>query len=99
MKLKITAVIAFVVFVLFFAGISGCKAIAEKSGKEAPRMALDELKARLGDTSVALIDVRTANDWEGSSVKIKGAIREDYKNISSWASKYGKDKTIVLYCA
>jgi predicted sulfurtransferase len=98
MKLKVSAVLAFVLCVLFFAGISGCKAVTGNPGKEAPRMSLDELKARLGDASVAVIDVRTSNDWEGSPVKIKGAIREDSKNLSSWASRYGKDKTIVLYC-
>ena len=100
MKLKISALLTLLLSVLFFAGFYGCTAAAKKSAKEAPRMLLVELKAHLDDTSVVIIDVRASNDWKGSSVKIKGAIREkDYKNASSWASKYEKDKTIVLYCA
>ena len=61
-------------------------------------MQVDELNARLGDSSLVVIDVRTAGDWEGSSTKIKGAIREEGKSVSDWASNYSKDKTIVLYC-
>ncbi len=39
-------------------------------------------------------------DWDNSKVKIQGAVREDPdKNVKSWAEKYSKDKTIVLYCA
>jgi hypothetical protein len=38
-------------------------------------------------------------DWADSDLKIKGAVREDPKVFESWANKYPKDKTIVLYCA
>jgi rhodanese-related sulfurtransferase len=46
-----------------------------------------------------LIDVRAGKDWTESDTKIKGAVREDPKEFSSWADKYPKDKTLVLYCA
>jgi rhodanese-related sulfurtransferase len=62
-------------------------------------MQVDELKARLGDPSLVVIDVRAAGDWEASSAKIKGAIREAGKSVSDWASNYAKDRTIILYCA
>jgi len=43
--------------------------------------------------------VRYKKDWTDSDSKIKGAIREDPESIKSWAEKYSKDKTFVLYCA
>jgi hypothetical protein len=30
-------------------------------------------------------------------LKIKGAVREDPKQVSSWIDKYPKDKLLVLY--
>lgn len=67
--------------------------------KRIPRLTIDELKSRLGDPALVVIDVRSSADWNGSSIKIKGAVREVYANAAKWASKYDKDKTIVLYCA
>jgi predicted sulfurtransferase len=66
---------------------------------EAPRMSKEELKSRLGDKNIVVIDVRTGYDWEKSDSKIRGAVREDPEDAASWAKKYTKEKTIVLYCA
>jgi predicted sulfurtransferase len=77
---------------------SGYAASVKITATDVPRMQVDELNARLGDPSLVVIDVRQAGDWEASAVKIKGAIREEYKRVSDWASNYSKDKTIVLYC-
>ncbi len=66
---------------------------------DAPRMSKEELKGRLGDKDIVVIDVRTGYDWEKSDSKIRGAVREDPEDAGSWAKKYTKEKTIVLYCA
>ena len=66
---------------------------------EVPRMSKEELKAMLGNPDVVIIDVRSGNDWEASQSKIKGAVREEPRQAKSWADKYDKDKTYVLYCA
>ncbi len=66
---------------------------------DAPRMSKEELKSRLGDKNIVIIDVRTGNDWEKSDSKIRGAVREDPQDAASWAKKYTKEKTIVLYCS
>jgi rhodanese-related sulfurtransferase len=62
-------------------------------------MTKEELKGLLSDPDLIIVDVRLGRDWTGSDLKIKGAVREDPENIESWANKYSKDKTIVLYCA
>ncbi len=68
--------------------------------KDAPRMTKEELKTMLGQAGVIIIDVRTEGDWEKSKGKIQGAVREDPgKDVKSWADKYSKDKTLILYCA
>ena len=66
---------------------------------DVPRMKKDELKAMLDNPDLVILDVRAEGDWKGDKLKIKGAIREDPDSVKSWAEKYAKDKTIVLYCA
>jgi hypothetical protein len=66
---------------------------------DAPRMTKDELKGMLGNPDLVIIDVRTQQNWADSDLKIKGAAREDPESLDSWANKYPKDKTLVLYCA
>ncbi|MBN1635088.1 MAG: rhodanese-like domain-containing protein [Deltaproteobacteria bacterium] len=62
-------------------------------------MNIDELKELLNDPNVVIIDVRTNSDWQESTYKIQGALREEKSIFDSWADKYPKDKTFVLYCA
>ena len=69
------------------------------TAKDVPRMTVDELKALLGNPDVVIIDVRINGDWNGGSEKIMGAVREDPRDVKSWAKKYSKEKTLVLYCA
>jgi predicted sulfurtransferase len=87
-------IVAFTVSLVFIAGFIGATAATD-----VPRMDKEDLKARLGDPEVVIIDVRTARDWKASDLKIKGAIREEAGNVSEWAPKLDKNKTIVLYCA
>ncbi len=63
------------------------------------RISIDELKNMLNNPDLTIIDVRIENDWENSNMKIKGAAREDYMRVETWADKYPKDKLIVVYCA
>ncbi len=67
--------------------------------QKVPRLSIDDLKSRLADPSLVIVDVRAAGDWNASSIKIKGAFREVYADAENWAAKYDKDKTVVLYCA
>ena len=65
-----------------------------------PRMTKEQLKEMLGKPDVAVLDVRATGDWDKAKMKIQGAVREDpSKATKTWAQKYGKDKTIILYCA
>jgi len=86
-----------IILVFFLMTLLGCKTLSLSA--EVPRMTKEELKAMLGKPDLIIIDVRTGSDWTGSDLKIKGAVREDPGNIESWANKYSKDKTLVLYCA
>jgi hypothetical protein len=66
---------------------------------DVPTMTKEELKAHIDVKDFYVIDVQTASDWKKSEYKIKGALREDPGTVRDWASKYQKDKVIVLYCA
>jgi rhodanese-related sulfurtransferase len=67
--------------------------------EEAPRISKEETKAKLGAKDTSIIDVRSISDWKESSLKIKGAVREDPAEVEKWASRYPKDRTLILYCA
>jgi rhodanese-related sulfurtransferase len=64
---------------------------------EIPKISKEELKSMLGNPEVVVIDVRTLWDRKMSLKQIKGAVREDPGNVKSWAKKYSKEKTIILY--
>jgi rhodanese-related sulfurtransferase len=66
---------------------------------DAPTITKEELRAKLGDPNLIVLDVRQPRDWKTSDAKIKGAIREEPGDAAVWAGKYPKDKTLVLYCA
>jgi len=85
---------------MLFAGLVQSAICEERSLSPAdvPRISIEELKAKLEDPDVAIIDVRSAHDWDDSNTKIKGAIREEPSKLDSWVKNYPKDKTIVLYC-
>lgn len=64
-----------------------------------PRLSTDELRLRLGEEGLVILDVRIKADWKRVSEKIVGAVRVDPDGADKWAGDYGKEKTIVLYCA
>jgi predicted sulfurtransferase len=86
--------VALAVTLVFTAEFMGAAA-----AEDVPRITKEDLKGRLGDPNVVIIDVRTGSDWKASDLEIKGAIREEAKKVSEWASKFDKNKTIVVYCA
>lgn len=78
-----------------FATLTGNVSMADS----VPRMEKEELKALLGNSDLVILDVRTDFDWSQSEFKVEGAVREYPGKFQSWAEKYPKDRTIVLYCA
>lgn len=65
----------------------------------AERITKEQLKDQLGDPNLTIIDVRMGTDWNGSELRIQGAVRENPTDVKSWKGKYRKDQKIVLYCA
>jgi len=83
---------------LFFFAALSTMAFAMGSSGKTPRISKETLKGMLGNPDLVILDVRSAPSWEPSNIKIRGSIREEPDQVSSWAHKYAKDKTIVLYC-
>jgi len=88
---KFVGVISLVVMVLCLSTV----AIAQ----DVPKITKEEMNAMLGNADLVVIDIRKERHWESSDSKIKGALKEDLEKVASWAEKYEKDKTYVLYCA
>lgn len=64
-----------------------------------PRLSTDELKARLGEPGLKVLDVRGSWDWNGSADKIPGAERVNPAQVDQWAGNLSRQETLVLYCA
>jgi hypothetical protein len=64
---------------------------------EIPRITKEQLKDMLGKKDVLIFDCRPAEQWKYSDQIIPGAIHEDPLEVQSWADKYDKKKTIVIY--
>jgi rhodanese-related sulfurtransferase len=94
MKIKTNfyiTVLLFMIVSLFF--------IPQANAEDFKRMTKEELKAMIDNPDVVIVDVRSGRDWKSSESKIKNAVREEPYKADSWANKYDKSKTYVLYCA
>ena len=83
-----------VLFIITFSMLSGF-AVADTI----PLMTKEELKTRLGDDDISILDVRAGRDWKSSEFKITGAQRVEPAASNQWADQFNKDKTYVFYCA
>jgi rhodanese-related sulfurtransferase len=81
---------------LLISFMTGMTAMA--SAADVPKITAEELRDMLGSPDLIIIDVRIERDWKSSALKVKGAVWEDFMDVDTWANKYPKDKTIVLYC-
>ena len=85
--------------VLMMAMVALVAGAAAAGDAAAPRIGKEDVKARLGAADTSIIDVRAVSDWKASKLKIKGAVREDPSDVDGWASRYPKNRTLILYCA
>lgn len=64
-----------------------------------PKITAQELKAKMDrGEDILVIDSRTGNEYEGSKIKMKGAVRISIVNIEERSKDLPKDKEIVIYC-
>ena len=91
-KRTLSGMAAFFLALLFVSG-------GMANGDDVKRISKESLKSLLGSQDVIVVDVRTARDFSGSDLKIKGALREDPSQVRKWMGKYAKEKTLVFYCA
>ncbi|MBW1863122.1 MAG: hypothetical protein JRJ02_12235 [Deltaproteobacteria bacterium] len=96
MKNFLLAIMA-VAISLGLVGVSTTQLMAEDIATVAPKMTKEELKPKLGDPDLIIIDVLVQDQWETVDQKIPGAVHENPEEVDSWADKYPKDKTYVLY--
>ena len=69
------------------------------AANDAVRIEPQDLKEKLGQPGISVVDVRIVSDWKKSDSKIAGAVREDPHDVSSWANKYPKHELLVVYCS
>ncbi len=57
-----------------------------------------ELKDKLSQGSVCLLDVRRRADFEQSPETIAGAVWHDPENVQEWSKELAKEQELVVYC-
>ena len=62
------------------------------------RITPEELSAKLCSPTLLLLDLRDADLWGKSKIKMKCSRRVDPDDVSSWIDTLPRDKEIVLYC-
>jgi predicted sulfurtransferase len=66
---------------------------------DVPRITVQELKAMTDKgEDLVVVDVRTGRDYEGSKIKIKGAVRISIVQMEERYRELPKDKEIITYC-
>jgi len=74
-------------------------AAEQKTEDEVARITVDELKEKLAKNApVFIIDSRSQGSYDGSEIKIKGAIRIAADEIESRLSEIPRNREIVVYC-
>ena len=74
-------------------------AAEHKAESEIARITVDELKDKLAKNApVFIIDSRSQGSYDGSEIKIKGAVRIPADEIESRLSEIPRDREIVVYC-
>jgi rhodanese-related sulfurtransferase len=60
---------------------------------------VQELKAKMDKgEGLVVVDVRTGKDYEGSKIKIKGAVRIPIVQLEERYRELPMDKEIITYC-
>ena len=63
------------------------------------RITVQELKAKMDKgEGLVVVDVRTGKDYEGSKIKIKGAVRIPIVQLEERYRELPMDKEIITYC-
>lgn len=74
-------------------------AIAMAANDNVPRIAKEELKAKMErGEDIIVLDVRTGMSYKGSDSKIKGAMRIPPDAIDMRYKELPMDKEIITYC-
>ncbi len=89
LKMKSTLLATFLIIVM----------VAFANAQEAVKISKDDLKHKLAQPDVVILDARSERDWASSQWKIQGAVRVEPSRVNDWKDKYSRDKTIVVYCA
>jgi len=96
-RVTVTILAIFLAVPFLAATAKAAKLSTKKSFPDIPRITKEELMEKLADPKVVILDVRPEQQWKDTKLKIVGATHEDPMDIESWAGKYPKDKTIILY--
>jgi predicted sulfurtransferase len=85
---------------IVFIGVSvsiGCVSANTATSKDIAKITVQELRSMLGDPDVIIVDVRHEQQWRAGELKIRGAVHENPDAVGSWAERYQRDKTLILY--
>jgi hypothetical protein len=101
-------VIIFICALLFATSVIGVSIVIGSSKDEAanneqipfpevPRISKEEVRDIQVQPDVVLLDTRPEEEWRSGDFKLPGAVHENPLEFASWAPKYAKEMTLILY--
>ena len=71
--------------------------LGASSSGNIPFISIEDLKAKLAEPSVVVLDVRIPKHIAASRFKVKGAVWVNPKEFDRWVHNFSRDATYVLY--
>jgi rhodanese-related sulfurtransferase len=90
------AIVKMILIIALGASI-GCVSATTATSRDVSMITKQELRSMLDDPDVIILDVRPEQQWKASELEVRGAVYENPNKVKSWAGKYPKDKTLILY--
>ena len=84
-------------FVLLAGVAINVNSLDASSSEDIPFISIEELKTKLTEPSVVILDVRIPKHIAASRFKVKGAVWVNPKKIDQWVHSFPKNATYVLY--
>lgn len=63
-----------------------------------PTIDVKQLKSRIAEGKITLLDVRRKADYEVAPAKIPGAVWRDPEQVDQWRGELPTNGTTVIYC-
>ena len=86
-------------FTVFFLSCQSVQTPEKDTRPSVQRMSKEQLRKKLDDPRLVLIDTRVKQQWDKAEHKIPGAMHRSPWEGDEWGKKLPRDRIVVTYCS